>query len=236
MAHKKLNGAIDFYNQQIRLINDIRTPRLSLDIIASHKKSKLSCTKYRKNFNLYTDGIHPSIPLTKLWAYKIIALANSVTDCMKYILRYVLIHTGDTHTCMLKKEGYFIELVSQEKFDLKSIRYFDYVVLFYGKGVESFNNYDVLSLGKFETVGYTHLPICTSFSPQRSVCIKKVYGIKLSKEFYYGILNEQGWLSSDHINVYLNIICKKSSKKVHVVDSLWFSYSLFKNGNPHNLM
>jgi hypothetical protein len=61
-------------------LNDIKTPRLSLDILQAHKKATDPKTKYRKNYNLYHDGIHPIRPLAKLWMYNILRLAKELNE------------------------------------------------------------------------------------------------------------------------------------------------------------
>ena len=76
----KLSSAVEYYNQQVQLLNDIKTPRLSLDILQAHKKATDPKTKYRKNYNLYHDGIHPIRPLAKLWMYKILGLAKELNE------------------------------------------------------------------------------------------------------------------------------------------------------------
>lgn len=46
-----LSRVVDYYNTQVRLINDTVTPRLSRDIIRSHKTKRDKCTKYKKDYS-----------------------------------------------------------------------------------------------------------------------------------------------------------------------------------------
>jgi len=78
-----LSQAVDYYNTQVRLINDTETPRLSRDIIRSHKTKRDKCTKYKKDYSLYHDGVHPIRPLAKLWMYRIVKLALELNDFCK---------------------------------------------------------------------------------------------------------------------------------------------------------
>ena len=72
---KLLSKVVDYYNLKIRQLNHYRTPKLSRDIIHSHKPSNRKICTYKKNYNLYHDGIHPSRPLAKLWRYKLFRVA-----------------------------------------------------------------------------------------------------------------------------------------------------------------
>ena len=65
----KLCHMFDCFNEQLKLVNTFKTPRISQDIIASGKGIGKEYTKYRNNWNTYTDGIHPMRALTKLWLY-----------------------------------------------------------------------------------------------------------------------------------------------------------------------
>jgi len=74
----KLCHMVDYFNDQLKLVNTFKTPRISQDIIASGKRIGKEYTKYRKNWNTYTDGIHPMRTLTKLLLYRIIALVTKI--------------------------------------------------------------------------------------------------------------------------------------------------------------
>jgi hypothetical protein len=65
----KLCHMVDYFNEQLKLVNTFKTPRISQDIITSGKGIGKEYTTYRKNWNIYTDGIHPMRALTKLWLY-----------------------------------------------------------------------------------------------------------------------------------------------------------------------
>ena len=76
----KLNKAVDYYNSQLLLLNNVVTPKFGIDILAPTKRAIYKVTKYRKNFNLYYDGVHPIRPLSKLWLYRILNFANTLQD------------------------------------------------------------------------------------------------------------------------------------------------------------
>jgi hypothetical protein len=58
---------VDYFNDHLRLINrNCGTPRISQDIIASRKGVRAERTSYRKNWNVYSDGIHPVRALARL--------------------------------------------------------------------------------------------------------------------------------------------------------------------------
>ena len=75
-----LSRVIDYYNEHLRWQNPIKTPKFSSDIIASHKRASCSKTEYKKNYNLFHDGIHPNIILSKLWMHRILKLASELQD------------------------------------------------------------------------------------------------------------------------------------------------------------
>ena len=75
-----LSRVIDYYNEHLRWQNPIKTPKFSSDIIASHKRASCSKTEYKKNYNLFHDGIHPNRILSKLWMYRILKLASELQD------------------------------------------------------------------------------------------------------------------------------------------------------------
>ena len=76
----KLNKAVDYYNSQLLLLNKVVTPKFGIDILAPTKRAIYKVTKYRKNVNLYYDGVHPIRPLSKLWLYRILNFANTLQD------------------------------------------------------------------------------------------------------------------------------------------------------------
>ena len=72
---------VDYYNRQIKLINrNTATPRLSQDLIISNKSKKDRRVRYRKNYNLLQDGVHPTRTIAKLWIYKLIDLALELSE------------------------------------------------------------------------------------------------------------------------------------------------------------
>lgn len=74
----RLNSAVDFYNKKVRALNKFDTPYLAKDILRSHKAKSDKFTKYKKDYSLYFDGIHPDRQLSKLWMYKILKLAKEL--------------------------------------------------------------------------------------------------------------------------------------------------------------
>ena len=73
----ELEQAVNSLNDKINEINQSATPRLSQDLIASTKK-KDQRTKYKVNYKLLVDGVHPSGVLSKLWIRKLCVLVNRV--------------------------------------------------------------------------------------------------------------------------------------------------------------
>ena len=64
---KELNNQVNYFNQQIKLINiKYKSPRLSKDLISS-SKTRYSKGRYNTNYGLLKDGVHPAIALAKLW-------------------------------------------------------------------------------------------------------------------------------------------------------------------------
>jgi predicted RNase H-like nuclease len=61
---KELCTLVDYYNEQLRLVNKHKTPRISQDIIVSRKGKHIAKVQYQKNFSVYTDGIYPNRKLT----------------------------------------------------------------------------------------------------------------------------------------------------------------------------
>jgi hypothetical protein len=76
---ENLSSVVEYFNNHLKFINNIKTPRFTTDIIAPHKKRTETRTKYRKNYNLYHDGLHPIRALAKLWMYKVIRFANKIS-------------------------------------------------------------------------------------------------------------------------------------------------------------
>jgi len=77
---KELCQQVDYYNEHLSMINSTKTPRISQDIITSSKPKNRTSVKYRKNFNLMPDGVHPSRTLAKLWLYRLIELSLEVSE------------------------------------------------------------------------------------------------------------------------------------------------------------
>ena len=78
-ADKQVCCMVDYFNDHLRLINrNCGTPRISQDIIASSKGARAERTSYRKNWNVYSDGIHPVRALARLWLYRVIELATEI--------------------------------------------------------------------------------------------------------------------------------------------------------------
>lgn len=71
---------VDYFNEKIRLLNptNVTIPRLAQDIIIASKPRTQNEVKYRKNFNLFHDGVHPLKPLAKLWLHRMLQLVYEV--------------------------------------------------------------------------------------------------------------------------------------------------------------
>ena len=76
----KLNKAVDYYNSQLLHLNNVVAPKFGSDILAPTKRAIYTATKYRKNFKLYYDGVHPIRPLSKLWLCRILNFASTLQD------------------------------------------------------------------------------------------------------------------------------------------------------------
>ena len=78
---KEVSTQIDYYNDHLKLLNrGISTPRLSQDIIVSNKSRVDPRVKYKKNYNLMHDGVHPIRTLAKLWAVKLVETALELSE------------------------------------------------------------------------------------------------------------------------------------------------------------
>lgn len=72
----KLSEVISYFNVKLNLINNPHNaPRFYQDLVQTSKRKNRS-TKYKINYKLLTDGVHPSQNLTKLWLLKIYKLAR----------------------------------------------------------------------------------------------------------------------------------------------------------------
>ena len=80
VTDKQVRNQIDYYNDHLKILNRNKaTPRLSQDQILSNKRKKYRRVRYRVNYNLLSDSVHPERILTKLWSYKLVELAIEVT-------------------------------------------------------------------------------------------------------------------------------------------------------------
>jgi hypothetical protein len=78
---KEVSTQIYYYNDHLKLLNrGISTPRLYQDIILSNKSNCVPMVKYRKNYNIMYDGVHPIRTLAKLWAAKLLETALELTE------------------------------------------------------------------------------------------------------------------------------------------------------------
>ena len=78
---KEVSTQIDYYNDHLKLSNrGISTPRLYQYIILSKKSKGDPRVKYRKNYNLMHDGVHPIRTLAKLWAAKLVETTVELTE------------------------------------------------------------------------------------------------------------------------------------------------------------
>ncbi|CAC5420474.1 unnamed protein product [Mytilus coruscus] len=78
---KELCYQVDYYNRQLKLLNKkYRAPRFSQDQIISNKPKNKTRVRYRKNYKLLSDGIHPNRTLAKLWVYEMVELSLEVSE------------------------------------------------------------------------------------------------------------------------------------------------------------
>ena len=78
---KEVSTRIDNYNDHLQLLNrGISPPRLYQDIILSNKSNYDPMVKYRKNYNIMHDRVHPIRTLAKLWAAKLVETALELTE------------------------------------------------------------------------------------------------------------------------------------------------------------
>jgi len=65
----------------LKILNrNIATPRLSQDQILSNKRKKDRRVRYRINYNLLSDGVHPEKIIAMLCSYKLVELAIELTE------------------------------------------------------------------------------------------------------------------------------------------------------------
>ena len=79
----ELKSVIEYFNQQLSLLNASvisHIPKLSKDQIISSKKKRLRRTKYKINYKLLYDGVHPSRKLARLWLHRIIKFSREVRN------------------------------------------------------------------------------------------------------------------------------------------------------------
>lgn len=153
---------------------------------------------------------------------------------MDYSLKTVFFNFDSKFRVAVLVDEKFIDSDTKQNVEFNRILNSDYICLLYVKTL-TFEDFDIL---KEKSGDYYKLPpidCVNRFSPEKSVTVKKLFGVKLSKEFYSSLINATTWLNSDHINLYLNCMAAKSSKKVHVVDSGWFSKTFFLKENLYRL-
>ena len=76
----ELTKVIDYFNDKIDRLNRHTTPKIEQDLVKSSKKRHSSHVKYKNNFNMLTDGIHPGPDLAKLWIERIINLKYRIEN------------------------------------------------------------------------------------------------------------------------------------------------------------
>lgn len=79
----RLSSTVDYYNNEIRALNNCDTPYFAKDILRSHKAKKDRYTKYKKDYSLYFDGVHPNHELAKLWMCKILKFAQELNSASR---------------------------------------------------------------------------------------------------------------------------------------------------------
>ena len=75
----ELKSVVNYFNQQLMLINrEHIVPRISQDQIIASKRKRSRRTKYRVNYRLLYDGIHPKRILARLWIHRFVKLARKI--------------------------------------------------------------------------------------------------------------------------------------------------------------
>lgn len=79
-----LKDLVDYYNQQLLLINcehTIKIPNISQDQIISSKKRRLKKTKNKVNYNLlHIDGVHPKKLIARPWVHRFVKLGRDIRN------------------------------------------------------------------------------------------------------------------------------------------------------------
>lgn len=151
-------------------------------------------------------------------------------NSMMYGLKYILCLQNDDSTYIS------VDTDSNAKQLLSDISNYKSIYLFYSKIITDVDVWNFIGKQNLKTEVFQELNVSSEFAYTKSIQPKKEFGIKLTSQFFSTLLNEAGWLSSDHLNVYLSIISKSCKKKVLVVDSGWFSSRLCKQGNIESLI
>ena len=156
-------------------------------------------------------------------------------NSMNYSLKAILCFDGSMYFAVLKQNDDFFLSKNKEKFNLKCLTSFKKIYLFYYKTVGTIENLSILKKKKIDIKSLPIMKITQSFTPEQCVHVKTYKGVRLTKSFYSSLTDKYGWLTSDHLNVYLHILSEKCTQRIHVTDSTWSSRALFRKGNPQQL-
>ena len=172
---------------------------------------------------------------------------SSIESCYdlnstRYSLKSILCKKGDSYLSVIKSPNGFMEdsqlsLDFDEKNLVTDLSQYDDLHLFYSKSVGVVQSFLVNK--KFVNPSLNQLPILNikldRKLKKKPVQKKATYGTRISQSFIDQITGKTSWLTSDHINVYMKLLAKKSPFSIHVVDSCWYSEILLKNRNPQEL-
>lgn len=76
ILHKNISIVNNYISDLNRILNVAVSPQFSEDLQKSKKKNPSSKIKYSYAFDMYTDGIHPSPVLAKLWLTRLCKLVH----------------------------------------------------------------------------------------------------------------------------------------------------------------
>ena len=160
-------------------------------------------------------------------------------DSTNFKLDMILCRDGNTYFSAKNNSGEIYK-TDMENFSRQPIALANLseVTLFYNKSVETgfIDEYmNRLVKTDFKMNNTTMMPRVLKSQPGTNVQNTLINGVRINKRFLSTITNPKMWLTSDNINVYMHLLSQDSTKKVHIVDSSWFSHSLLKNNNPENI-
>ena len=113
----------------------------------------------------------------------------------------------------------------------------DEVILFYEK-VNCFDYFQTTIRPletdlSFKDEGQMLLPKPTQYPSVTDHSTRTMNNVKINKKFMSTLCNSNGWLTSDNINVYLQLLLTEdTNQSIRMVDCGWFSQVLLRHSNP----